>query len=240
MINSKRILAIVPARSGSKGLPGKNIKEFCGKPLIAWSIEQGRGSKYIDRVIVSTDSQEIAQIAETYGAEVPFLRPSELAVDTATSIEVLSHVINFLLDRGESFEYIVLLEPTSPLRDVHDIDGAIEALEQSPKGESIVGVCLVEACHPSFLYELNGGLLAPYIDKPIKNSRRQDLIGSFYFLEGSIYVSRVDSLLTRRSFYHEKTLPWIVSREKSIEIDEYYDFIQAEAVMSAKLRGRME
>ena len=117
MYQGKTFLTIIPARGGSKGLPGKNIKELCGKPLIAWSIEAGLGSQYIDEVMVTTDSQEIAGVARTFGASVPFLRPDELASDTATSFDVIKHAINFYENvLNKRFDYIVLLEPTSPLR----------------------------------------------------------------------------------------------------------------------------
>jgi len=239
MIKGKRVLAIIPARGGSKGLPGKNIRDLCGKPLIAWSIEQGLACEYVDTVLVSTDSEEIATIAVQHGATVPFLRPAALAEDAASSIDVLLHAVDYLASIGESYDYVVLLEPTSPLRDVSDIAGALELLMGMGSGysESVVGVAKVEASHPSFLFVVQDGLLRPMSGSQPTGLRRQDLKEDFYYLEGSIYVSSVASLRRYKSFYHAATAPWVVDRYKAIEIDELSDFIAAEALMKAKLEG---
>lgn len=237
MINGKRVLGIVPARGGSKGLPGKNIRDLCGKPLIAWSIEQGLACEYIDKVLVSTDSEEIAAIAIQYGATVPFLRPADLAVDTASSIDVLFHALDYLGSHSELFDYVVLLEPTSPLRDVADIVGALELLVNSRHAESVVGVAKVEASHPSFLFVVQDGVLQPMAGSQPTGLRRQDLQEDFYYLEGSIYACSVASLRKYKSFYHAATTPWVVNRYKATEIDELSDFIVAEALMKAKLEG---
>ncbi len=238
MINGKKILAIIPARGGSKGLPGKNIRMLCGKPLIAWSIEQARDCTGIDTVIVSTDDPEIARVAASFGAEVPFLRPDELASDTSSSIDVILHAIDFMAKTGSSFDLVVLLEPTSPLRDVSDISGAIKHLLGTPDCQSVVGVSQVESVHPAFLYQLHKGLLKPYLGVQPTNLRRQD-IEELYFLEGSIYVSYINALKAKRSFYHDSTAPWIVPRYKSFEVDELIDLIIIEALMVAKQEGRI-
>ena len=184
MYNNKKILAIIPARGGSKGLPNKNIKPLCGKPLIGWSIEQAGGSAYIDEIFVSTDSAEIASVAESFGIEVPFLRPAELATDTSPSSEFVLHTIDYYRSQGQEFDYILLLEPTSPLRDVADINTAIEQLLNHKTAKSIVGVSKVEATHPAFLVNLSKeGLLEPYLGE-MKALRRQEL-NDLYFFEGS-------------------------------------------------------
>lgn len=128
MFNDKKFIAVIPARGGSKGLPGKNIKELCGKPLIVYTIETALKSKIFDKVIVSTDSLEIAEIAKKAGAEIPFLRPKELATDTADSMDVLIHAIKFLEEKGEKFDYIMKLQPTSPLRTEEDIRKSVKLL----------------------------------------------------------------------------------------------------------------
>ena len=151
MIDNKRVLAIVPARAGSKGLPGKNIRLFCGKPLLQWSVEHGLSSRYVDLVIVTTDSTEFADIARKSGALVPFLRPDHLSSDTASSADVILHAVDFLEERGDIFDVLVLLEPTSPLRSPEDIDKALEMLATEPDAESVVSISRVEAHHPSFL-----------------------------------------------------------------------------------------
>ncbi len=237
MINAKRVLAVIPARGGSKGLPGKNIREFCGKPLISWTIEQGMACNYIDKVLVSTDSEEIASIAVQSGASVPFFRPPALANDTASSLDVLLHAVDYLSSVGESYDFIVMLEPTSPLRDVSDITGALELLFEKVGVESVVGVTKAEGSHPSFLFTVQEGLMCPMSGTQPTGLRRQDLKEDFYYLEGSIYVSSIESLKKNKGFYHAATAPWIVDRYKAIEIDELCDFIAAEALMKAKLEG---
>ena len=146
MIGQQRLLAIIPARGGSKRLPRKNILDLAGKPLIAWTIEAALNSKYIDRIVVSTDDQEIANISIKYGAEVPFLRPKSLATDDASSIDTVINVLGEVEIINQHYEYIVLLQPTSPLRTEIDIDKAIELLEKK-SADSVISVCEVD--HPS-------------------------------------------------------------------------------------------
>ena len=145
MINGKRVLALIPARSGSKGLLGKNTKLLCGKPLIAWPIQSALASQYIDNVVVSTDCQKIADLAVQYQAAVPFIRPENLASDSASSFDVIIHALDALANSGQEFDYLFLLEPTSPLTQTSDIDLAIERLINSTEGaKAIVGLCANE------------------------------------------------------------------------------------------------
>ncbi len=238
MIGDKRVLAIVPARGGSKGLPGKNTRSLCGKPLIAWSIEHALACPYVDSVVVSTDSDAIAAVAAQHGARVPFLRPAELAGDAASSIDVILHALDGLAGLGESYDYLVLLEPTSPLRDVTDVAGALEQLSRGA-ADSVVGVARADVTHPAFLFTVRDGLLQPMSGPQPTGLRRQDLKDDFYYLEGSIYASRVAALRSHRSFYHAATAPWIVARYKALEIDELSDFIAADALLRAKLDGQL-
>jgi len=238
VINGQRVLAIIPARAGSKGIPGKNVRPLCGKPLIAWSIEQALTCPEIDTVVVSTDSTAIADVALSYGAEVPFIRPESLSGDTASSIDVLLHAIDHMQERDLGYDLVVLVEPTSPLREISDISGAIQHLLHTPGVESVVGVSQVETLHPSFLYREQGGFLRPYLERQPDNVRRQD-IEKLYFLEGSVYVSSIASMYARRSFYHDATAPWVVPRYKSFEVDDLVDLIAIEALMSARLEGRI-
>jgi len=237
MIVNKKILAIIPARSGSKGLPGKNIMPMCGKPLIGWSISQAFGSHYIDEVLVTSDSQDIIDIAKEFGAITPLVRPKSLASDNASSVDVLLHAVEFLTEKGHMYDYLVLLEPTSPLRSVSDIDCALELLVRSKFAESIVGVAKAEESHPSFLFSIQNELLSPIFGSQPTGLRRQDLNGDYYYLEGSIYITTITALIKHRSFYHSNTIPWVVDRYKAIEIDEISDFIAAEALMKAKIEG---
>jgi CMP-N,N'-diacetyllegionaminic acid synthase len=239
MINGKRIIAIIPARGESKGLPGKNIKELCGKPLIAWTIEAGLGSQYIDEVVVSTDSEEITRVARTFGASVPFYRPADLSGDTATSFDVVKHALSFYKDElHKEFDYVLMLEPTSPLRDKVDIDSAIEQLLSNPQASAIVGICKTESQNPAFLAKKsNTNCLVGYENKDMRVLRRQE-ISDVYFFEGSVYISHTETLLTRKTFYHECTLGYEVPKWKSPEIDDMDDFVIVEALM--KFKGNYE
>jgi CMP-N,N'-diacetyllegionaminic acid synthase len=231
VINGKRVLAIVPARAGSKGLPGKNIRPLAGKPLLAWPIEAANASRYVDRVIISTDSQEFADIAVTHGAECPFLRPAELASDTAPSIGFISHAISALEADGELYDIIVLLEPTSPLTEASDVDAALEQLVAGD-GDAIVGVSSMETQHPAFAV-LRGaaGRIAPAQSADFANlPRRQDLAPVFA-LDGSLYISTVDALRRERGFCHARTLGYVTERHKAFEVDDLVDFIAIEAIM---------
>lgn len=239
MYNGKTILGLIPARGGSKGLPRKNIRPLLGLPLIAWSIEQGLGSRYLDGVVVSTDDEEIAAVARQYGAELPFLRPAALASDEAKSIDVIVHALDFLRGAGRAFDYLLLLEPTSPLREVSDIDASIELLLTHPSARALVSIAKLESGHPEFNVIIDGGtgcIRKMNGSADFKVLRRQEL-AEVYFLEGSIYLSDIATLLDRRTFYHERTLAYPVPRWKSLEIDELTDFISAEALLKARLQG---
>lgn len=233
MIAGKKVLAIVPARAGSKGLPGKNVRPFRGKPLLQWSVEHGLSSRCVDKIVVSTDSEEFADVARKCGAAVPFLRPEFLASDTATSVDVILHAVDFLEERGEFFDILTLLEPTSPLRAPEDIDNALELLLSESEAESVVSVSRTEAHHPAFLMQMMGDkFLKPYLSD-FKVIRRQE-ITPLYFLDGTVYVSRIEALRRRRSFYHERTLGYEVPKYKSFEVDDLDDFIICEALHRVK------
>ena len=233
MIEGRRVLGVVAARGGSKGLPRKNLKEFCGKPLIAWTIHAARAARCLDAVVVSTDDKAIADLAATFGAEVPFIRPAELATDTASSVDVVMHAVDVLASKGRTFDIVILLEPTSPLRESGDIDKAVMQLVQSGAG-SIVSVCRAEVTHPAFMYRLGAGAhLTPFLDRQPNGLRRQEL-EPVYYLEGTIYASRVTVLKERRSFYHDGTIAYEVPKWKAIEIDDLEDFVMAEAIAKHK------
>ncbi len=233
---------MIPARGGSKGLPKKNVRPLCGKPLLAWSINTAQEvlTAHHGRVVVSTDDPEIASIAKIHGAEVPFLRPSSLALDTTPSMDVVLHAITWFEGQGEQFDFVVMLEPTSPQRDAADILAALGNLAETADAESIVGIGKLESAHPAFVVSVReAGFIRPYQDQEIKVLRRQDL-DDLYFFEGSLYISKIDSVKKRKSFYHEKTLGLIMPKWKTFEIDDLTDFILIEALMSAKLRGELK
>jgi CMP-N,N'-diacetyllegionaminic acid synthase len=239
MYKGKKILSLIPARGGSKGLVKKNIQLLLGKPLIGWTIEQALASPYIDKVIVSTDNEQIAEVAKSFQAEVPFMRPKELATDQAKTSDVILHALEYLKSQGLSFDYLVLLEPTSPLREVEDINKSLMTLIDNPSNKSIVSVAKLEGTHPAFnvvidpatgcLKKMDGGT-------SFNSIRRQDLL-DVYFFEGTIYISEVATFLEKKTFFHESTLPYVVPRWKSLEIDELFELICAEALLQARLKG---
>jgi len=231
MINGKRVLALIPARGGSKGLPGKNIRPLLGKPLIAWSIERSLQSKYVDETLVSTDSHEIAEISKEYGASVPFIRPRHLATDQASSFSVVEHALDYYkTEQKMSFDYLVLLEPTSPLREEDDIDRMLTLLD-AKKGvfDSIVSVGEVTE-HPSIMKSLHGDRLRAFCQELKQTNRRQENEPAF-FPYGVAYIVKVDSLMEERTFYTERCTFFKIKRYQNFEIDNMYDFLCIENVM---------
>lgn len=234
MINGYRVLAVIPARGGSKGLPNKNILEVAHKPLICWSIEVAKSCASIDAVAVSTDSEKIATVSLAAGAEVPFVRPPELSTDSASSVDVVLHCAGHYQAAGQNFDIVILIEPTSPLRESCDVDQALRLLIENSSAESVVSVCRVEAAHPAFLYLLKeDGRLSPLTADSGSHRRRQD-VPAVHHPEGTIYASYLSSLRTRRSFYHEKTYAFEVPRWKAIEVDELHELICVDALLRHK------
>lgn len=231
MINGKSAIAIIPARGGSKGLPGKNIRTICGKPLIAWSIEQAKNAHYLDYVLVTTDCPSIAQTAVQYGASVPFLRPPELSTDHATTIDAVRHSLDYLSRQEKrQFDYTVLLEPTSPLRENDDIDRMLAALEDNAdQFDAIVSVGEVKE-HPSITKRLVGKRLEPFCAELTTSSRRQDNIPA-YFPYGVAYIAKTTTLLAENTFYPQRCMPYQIQRYQNYEIDDLHDFICVESIM---------
>ena len=236
MIDGQRVLAIVPARRGSKGLPLKNIRPLQGKPLLAWPIEAARASRHVDRVVISTDDAEFAALAVAAGAEAPFLRPAELANDTAPSIDFILHALDTLEAAGDRYDYLVLLEPTSPLTEAEDIDAALETLAaQRAAADAIVGVTALVSTHPAFVVRLDAtGLMQPYAAPSFGQLPRRQDTEPLYSLDGSLYVSSVEAIRRERSFCHARTLPHVTPRWKSFEVDDLVDFICIEAILAQR------
>jgi CMP-N,N'-diacetyllegionaminic acid synthase len=216
MIDGYKILAVIPARGGSKGLPGKNIYEFYGKPLIAWTIEAAQSSSYIDRLILSSDDEDIISVAKFYGCEVPFKRNSQLALDDTPSIDVVIDAIN----RCSGYDWILLLQPTSPLRNTQDIDEAIRYCMER-EADACVSVSEVKQS-PYWMFRLTElQTLKPVVSEPLP-VRRQDL-PQCYTLNGAIYLARTDYLLKHKSFILPKTVPYVLPPERAIDIDTLDD-----------------
>ncbi|NOQ50677.1 MAG: acylneuraminate cytidylyltransferase family protein [Desulfuromonadaceae bacterium] len=226
MFDGKRILAIIPARGGSKGLPGKNIRMLGGKPLIAWSIEAANASIYIDRTIISTDCPEISQIALDAGGDVPFLRPQKLATDNAKSIDVILHALTRLEEAESYYDLLILLQPTSPLRSTADIDQAIELLRKH-ETKAVVSVCETDH-HPWWSNSLpENGNMGNFLRPEVLNSTRQNL-PVYYRLNGAIYLTDTNFLRSNGSFFGSETFAFKMSKEHSIDIDDFIDFQLAE------------
>ena len=226
MIDDHSVLAIIPARGGSKGVFRKNIRKLAEKPLIAWTIEEAKRSKYIDRLILSSDDEEIMRIAKQWGCEVPFKRPVHLAQDDTPGINPVLHALETL---SEQYEYVVLLQPTSPLRIADDIDKCIEACVQS-QVSTCVSVSWASQ-HPFWMYEIcDTGMIKPFIRRNEVINRRQDL-SRVYILNGAVYVSRVDFILLHKSFISSSTIAYIMPRVRSFDIDEEIDFKLCECIL---------
>ncbi|HLA73885.1 MAG TPA: acylneuraminate cytidylyltransferase family protein [Steroidobacteraceae bacterium] len=230
MIGGKSAIAIITARGGSKGLPGKNIRDLCGKPLIAWTIEKALRSRHLDVVVVSTDSEEIAAVARHHGAAVPFMRPPELATDRASSYDVIRHALACYREAGREFQYTALLEPTSPLREDDDIDRMLRKLdERAADFDAIVSVGEVHE-HPSIMKRFAGERIEPFAPELVMQTRRQDNVPA-YFPYGVAYIAKTATLLEENTFYARRCAAFEIKRYQNYEIDDIYDFLCVESVM---------
>lgn len=229
MSKDKTFLAIIPARGGSKRLPRKNVLKLAGKPLIAWSIEAGLQSQYVKDVVVTSDDSEILSIASNYNVQL-IQRPEELATDHATTFDAIKHAI----DNSNPYDYIVLLQPTSPLRTHQHIDEAIELLV-SKNADAIVSVCEMDHS-PLWSNTLpQDGNMIHFLRDEIKNKRSQDL-EKFYRLNGAIYICKTEKLLEQRSFFLDHNIyAFIMDRKSSVDIDEEIDFSFAEILINREL-----
>lgn len=231
-----RVLAVIPARAGSKRVPGKNVKKLGSKPLIAWTIDQSLRSR-CDHTMVSTDSEEIGKLAQCYGADVPFLRSSDLAADESNVIDGLIEVVQRYKSQGSAFDSIVLLQPTSPFRRVSTINSAIELHEENA-GNSVVSVSPSRS-HPHWAKRIEQDSLLPfYGESQGAELRSQDLSPAFE-LNGLIYICTISRLVEARSLYSEPTIPLIVKSEKeAIDIDTPFDWRIAELLASDDTNSR--
>ena len=221
------LLALIPARGGSKGIPRKNIRELCGKPLIAWSIEAAQKASSVDQIVVSTDDEEIADIARSYGAEVPFLRPAELARDDTPGIATVHHA----LEQFPAVKQILLLQPTSPLRSAEDIDGIVNMF-QKQQNPSEISICESQK-HPNWMFSYGeDGTLSPFMDTPIA-TRRQDL-PKVYVVNGALYLAKTEWLRQACSFLSPETIGYVMPQERSADIDTPSDWEWIEFLMKKK------
>ena len=229
----RELLALVTARGGSKGVPHKNMKLLQGKPLIAWSIEAAKESPSVGRIVTSTDDEEIAEVARGWGSEVPFRRPPELARDVSPHIQVVVHALEWL-ERYEGYrpEYVLLLQPTSPLRTTEDIEAAV-AIAEARNADAVVGV--EESPHHPFLVKrlAEDGTLADFVTTDMAYLRRQDLPMA-YVVNGAIYLNRREPLLSEETFLPRQTYPYVMPQERSMDIDTPWDWFLVELVLRAR------
>lgn len=227
-----RVLGLIPARGGSKGVPRKNIKPLAGKPLLAYTAEAALAARHLTRVMLSTEDEEIAAVGRTCGLDVPFLRPAELAQDTTPSLPVVQHALRWLREQGETFDALCLLQPTNPLRRAADIDACL-ALFAAQQADTVFTVLRVPAEHnPHWVYfktddgslQLNTGEAAPI-------PRRQDLPIA-YHREGSVYVTRTEIVLEQNSLYGARVLGFEIDPAHSVNIDTLADWQRAEEMLN--------
>ncbi len=222
-----RKIAIIPARAGSKGLPDKNIKEFMGKPLIYWTIQAALDSQLFDEVMVSTDSDKYAEIAIQCGAEVPFLRSPKNASDVAGTWDTVREVILEYSCRGKEFDAFCLLQPTSPLRTSEDIKNAMSIFEEK-KADAVVSLCELEHSISICNTLEDDNCLNGFFDS--NGSGRRQEMEKYYRINGAIYIQKVEKLLQKENLYGNKSYAYIMEKLNSIDIDDEFDFIQAEAL----------
>lgn len=238
MYKDKKILAIIPARGGSKGVPKKNIIEIGGKPLIGYSIDCGLNSKYIDRVVVSTEDENISKVAKRLGGDVPFLRPEELAKDSSKTIDCLVYTVEKLREMGEDYDYMVLLQPTVPLRKSFHVDEAIEKLLESEYGD-LVSVSEVHD-HPILMRKIKENGEIENLLNLDSTVRRQDF-PEVYRVDGAIYINRLDETFNCDKSLNDGKLPYVMEKKYTTDVDTYLDikiveyYLEEERKEEAKL-----
>lgn len=229
MIDDHSVLGVILARGGSKGLPRKNVRDLAGKPLIAWTIEAGHESEHLDRLILSSDDNEIMEVAEEHDCEVPFQRPAELAQDDTTSMETLLHA----LDQVEPYDYVVLLQPTSPLRTAADIDATIARCHQNG-GTACVTVTETDK-PPQWMFTLGeSNRLAPVMDRDEMITRRQEA-PTTYVPNGAVYAVGTAWLREHKTFYTDATIGYPMPPERSADVDMALDLKWCEMLKEEKV-----
>lgn len=231
MINGKSVLAVITARGGSKGLPRKNILEVNGRPLLAWSSAAAGESRYIDRVILSSDDDEIIRVGKEWGCEAPFKRPLELAHDETSTEHALIHALDNI---EETYDYIVLLQPTSPLRLTEDIDSCIKLCHER-RAPACVTVSKTEKS-PYWMFQIDdNGRMTPFLEKDGPWYQRQNL-PSAYAANGAVYVADVEWYRENQTFYGQETVAHVMPPERSVDVDTELDLMLVETIMEANGR----
>lgn len=228
-----KILTVITARGGSKSVPGKNIRLLGNKPLIGYTIESAKATKDLFyKIIVSTDDRAIADVSKSFGAEVPFIRPSNLAEDKTPTLPVLQHAVNFIEDQDKVLiDWVLLLQPTAPFRSAKDIRRVVE-LSQQLDADSIISVVQVFSTHPGLMKKIENNELKSFFGEEIEGTPRQQLKPSAYMRNGAIYMTKRDVLMKNNSIWGKKITPYIMPLERSYNIDDEIDFKTAEVIIN--------
>ena len=235
---ANNILAVIPARGGSKGIPHKNVRKLNGKPLLAYTAESALGSSLITRTVLSTDDEEIAEVGRACGIEVPFMRPKHLAEDLSPTLPAIVHAVEQMEDhQGFHPDYIIILQPTSPFRTSAHIDEALGILIKS-SADSVVSVCEApHSCVPTSIMQLRDGYLSHYIEVDEKENIRQNK-PVFYARNGAaIYAFTRECLMVQGSIYGREILPFFMTKEDSLDLDDMWDWRIAELIMRYNMLG---
>ena len=233
----EKILAVIPARGGSKGVLRKNVRLVCGRPLISYTIETALKIKHLlYRVIVSSEDEEIVAIARQYGADVPFLRPSELSSDEVPTLPVLKHAVEFVEKQdGVTLDWVLLLQPTDPFRNEEDIKAALD-LAQQGGCDSVISVVQVFSVHPILMKRIENNRLLPYCIEEKEGTRRQDYQPPAYMRNGAIYLTRRKVLMEKNSIWGEVIRPYVMPQKRSIGVDSELDLKVVEILMRERLK----
>ena len=233
ILDGKRVLAITLARGGSKSVPKKNIREIKGIPLIAYTINEARKSKFISRYIVSTDNEEIRQVAITYGVDVPFLRPAEFSSDTASSVSALQHAVDWIENHDQiKYDFVIELMCTNPMKIALDIDACISKLITS-KADSVIAVHKLDDHHPARIKKIIDDKIVDFCLPETPEMRRQDLKPDAYIRSGSIYALKRDHLMIEgQRFGSFNSRPYILPPERAVNVDTEIDFLIAEQLLN--------
>lgn len=226
-MSKKKVLALITARGGSKGLPGKNSRNFLGHPLVAWSVAHALGSTEVDTVLLSTDDAEIAGMGKKYGAEVPFMRPPELSGDSAGSVDVAIHALDFMKAQGKDYDILLLLQPTSPIRKSSDLDGMVRLLEKNwEKADGVVTTAVMKPSPFHSLVEDSGYIKINTIFSELPRQELPTFMASY----GVGWAIKASALREQKTFHPKLLLPWPIQRVQAVDIDEPADFVCAEAL----------
>lgn len=231
-------MAVIPARGGSKGIPRKNVLPLAGRPLIEWTIRAAReANTEFDAIIVSTDNDEIAEVARAAGAQVPFQRPADLATDEASTLAVLQHAVDWMeQERQQPFEWILTLQPTSPLRQAQDVDAVIGLAERYDSDcDSVISVVERSGEHPRLAKYQKDGYLVPFVGESLEGVRRQDCHPPALFNNGALYLTRRNVLMDGGQILGQKAVPYVMPVERSIDIDSPVDFKLADLLLKESL-----